>query len=474
MRQDFANLSPEEKKKLAQQLMQDAQAAEDDFPSWYDGKRVDEVAYCESLLARQEMRSINGRIYSMDGLIEDEKMKRKIAEDLKPYVRTSLHKKTDSVLQTLKVLCVSDPIRPTFDRIHFQNGTYHLEKGFSPDREWTMNRLPQEYDAEAPKPERWEKFLSELLQPDDILTLQEFMGYCMIATNRGQSMLLIIGSGGEGKSRISAVMQTIFGSNMNMGSIGKLESDKFCPADQECKLLFIDDDMKMEALGSTNTIKTIVTCEEHMDLERKNKQSFQGLMYVRLLCLGNGTLKALHDKSIGFYRRQIIIQTKTKPANRRDDPYLKDKLEAEIPGIILWAIQGLERLLQNDFKFTISEQSARLKAELMEEDNNIQAFLRSDGYIEFAPNIKSTTKQLYDAYQRWCNDNADKPMAASTFSKYLATNAEELKISPNKNVRNSSGKKVRGYEGIRTLSAGLPDNGSDFRELPPGTWTPFD
>lgn len=140
-----------------------------------------------------------------------------------------------------------------------------------------------------------------------------------------------------------------------------------------------------------------------------------------------------------------------------DDPYLKGKLATENPGIILWMLEGLERLVKNNFKFTVSEKSARLKEELMEEDNNIKAFLRSDGYIAFSPEDKATTRQLYDVYQRWYLNNAERSMAASTFSKHLVTNAQELKIKPNKNIPNGSGKKVRGYDGIRTVSAGLPD-----------------
>ena len=56
---------------------------------------------------------------------------------------------------------------------------------------------------------------------------------------------------------------------MNSGSLQKLETDKFARADQEGKLLYLDDDMKTEALPSTNVIKTIVTAEDEMDLEKK-------------------------------------------------------------------------------------------------------------------------------------------------------------------------------------------------------------
>jgi putative DNA primase/helicase len=445
--------------KLAEELKANAEAEQNqpDFPTWFDGKKVDEVAYCEHLLAKQEMRCINHRLYSMDGLIDDVKMQARIATDLKPYIRNYLGKTADRVLDCLKLLCTAEPIKPTADRIHFLNGTYFLDSGFTPDKEWTMNRLPISYDPKAPPPERWLLFLTELMYEEDVITLQEFLGYGMIATNRGQAMLLIIGNGGEGKSRICAVMQTMFGDNMNVGSISKLEHDKFYPAEQEGKLLFIDDDMKMEALSSSNTIKSMVTCEGRMDMERKGKQCFQGIMYARLLCLGNGSLKALHDKTQGFYRRQIIIQTKDKPKDRVDDPYLKEKLEAEIPGILLWCLEGLARLVENDYKFSVSDRSKRIKKEMIAEDNNIQAFLESTGYIEFTPTGQTTTKQLYDVYQKWCYDNAEKSMASTTFSKYLHQNAEALQIKPNKNVRLNLLKTARGYDGIQTISDGMSD-----------------
>ena len=53
----------------------------------------------------------------------------------------------------------------------------------------------------------------------------------------------------------------------------------------------------------TNYVKSIVTAQGQMDLERKGKQSYQGWMYARLLAFSNGDLQALYDRSDGFYRR---------------------------------------------------------------------------------------------------------------------------------------------------------------------------
>ena len=132
---------------------------------------------------------------------------------------------------------------------------------------------------------------------------------------------------------------------MNTTSIQKVESNRFSRADLEHKLLMVDDDMDLSALPKTNYIKSIVTSECKMDMERKGVQSYQSQLYVRFLCFGNGALTALHDKSDGFFRRQIVLTTKDRPTVRADDPFLVDKLLREKECIFLWWLEGLHRHL---------------------------------------------------------------------------------------------------------------------------------
>lgn len=187
----------------------------------------------------------------------------------------------------------------------------------------------------------WLDFLSQLLYPEDIPTLQEFFGYCLIPSTKAQKMLFLIGKGGEGKSRVGIVLQSLLGSNMKTGSIAKVENNQFSRADLQHVLVMLDDDMKMEALSQTNNIKAIVTAELPMDLEKKGKQSYQGDLRVRFLAFGNSALQALHDRSYGFFRRQLILEAKERDPNRRDDPFIAEKLCKEKEGIFLWAISEI-------------------------------------------------------------------------------------------------------------------------------------
>ena len=289
-----------------------------------------------------------------------------------------------------------------------------------------MNRLPVVYQPDAARPVRWLQFLEELLYTEDIPALQEYIGYCMILVTKAQKMLLVIGKGGEGKSRIGLVMRGLFGGSMYTGSLQKVETNRFARADLEYKLVFVDDDMKTEALPQTNNIKTIVTLEDKIDIERKGVQSVQGTLYSRFACFGNGSLHALHDKSNGFYRRQLLLTTREQPAYRKDDPFLIDKLRTERDGIFLWALEGLHRLIKNNYRFTISQRTADNLEAAMEQGNNILAFLKSEGYFEVKTGTKCKSTEFYKVYVRWCQDNLEKPFAAATFIHHLRDHQKSL------------------------------------------------
>ena len=424
-----------------------------DKPLWLDDKTINEVSFADEYIKNHPVKCLHGVLYDIEGYVSDDKIKSDIYHEIKNYVATGVDKKIENLLKVIKISCQVEDFPIDTDKIHFNNGTYSISEGFSEHKQWTLNRLPVSYNPDASEPKRWLKFLNELLDKDDIPTLQEFMGYCLIPCTKAQTMLLIIGKGGEGKSRIGVVLRHILGENMNTGSIKKLETNRFCPADQEGKLLLLDDDMSIEGLPSTNVIKTIVTAEGKMDLEKKGQQSYQGLIYARLIGLGNGALKALYDRSNGFYRRQLILTTKDKTADRVDDKNLSAKLIAEADGIINWCLEGLHRLVENGFEFSVSEKTKKNKSEVIKDNNNIVEFLNSDGYIAFDPKGTATSKDLYKIYTDFCYDNAIKPIiSAVTFFKYMNENAESLKINPTKNLKGEYGKIVRGFKGIKIIA----------------------
>lgn len=429
-----------------------AQNPSADIAVWFDGKAINEVIFCEEFLRDYPMITVNGTFFTVNGIVNDEnRLKKEIYDRIKPYVTSNIAKRVTNLLDVMRMECCAADLLLYQDRIHVANGTYHLDGTFSTEKDYCRNRLPVAYHPEAPQPVTWLHFLSQLLEPEDILTLQEFIGYCFIPSTKGQKMLMLTGKGGEGKSRIGVVLRALLGTNMKTGSVAKVETSNFARADLEHELLILDDDMKLEALPQTNNIKAIITAELPMDLERKRQQSYQGDLYVRFIGLGNGVLQALHDRSVGFFRRQIILTTKEKDPNRKDDPYIAEKMTAEAEGIFLWALEGLHRLIANDFRFTLSQSALDNLNDAVSDGNNIIDFLASEGYIRFRADYEASSKNLYAVYKQWCDDNALNSLSQKSFGSFLKQNESRYNLEYTNKVNIGGGRFARGFVGIELL-----------------------
>lgn len=420
-------------------------------PQWATGGRgIEEAGFCRDFLVQHLMSCQDGIFYSQDGRMQDIAVKGLIYDMLRPYARSSVASKVISIFDLMKLETAKVPMKVAESHVHCANGTLNVGKmEFTHQKELCFARLPVAYNPEAPRPVCWEAFLNDLLEPGDQLTLQEFLGYLLLPVNYAQKMMIIIGNGGEGKSRIGIILRHLLGEGMCNGSIAKVEASPFARADLQNRLVMVDDDLQLSALSSTSYLKSIVTAEQPMDLERKGVQSYQGMLYCRFLAFGNGNLRALHDRSHGFFRRQIILTAKPRPSDRVDDPYLSTRLKGELEGILQWCICGLERLFANDFQFTLTEQTQQNMACAVLEGNNIPMFLKSEGYIRFDPQGQISSRRLYRIYQDWCEGNMLTAMNPKTFSSWLIQQTDSYGLSYSFNIPDGNERRVRGFKGIR-------------------------
>ena len=425
-----------------------------DAPIWFDGTNINEALFCDEFLNSRKIIFANGAFFTPDGRVTDDlPLRGEIYEELKCCAVNNIPRKITNILEVMKLAAHIGDFVPEADRIHLANGTLKLDGSFTEGRpNIVRSRLPVAYRPDAPAPARWLSFLDGLLYTEDIPTLQEFIGYCLIPSNKGQRMMVIKGNGGEGKSQIGAVLGALLGSNMKDGSIGKISENRFARADLEHILLCVDDDMRMEALRQTNYVKSIVTAQGKMDLERKGKQSYQGWMFARLLAFSNGDLQALYDRSDGFYRRQLVLTTKEKPVGRADDPDLAEKMKAEAEGIFLWAFEGLQRLVANNFKFSESDRIRENREAVKRDNNNIFDFMESEGYIRCKADASISSKDFYEIYRMWCEENSLAPLKARSFSDAMIANAGRFNLEHCNNITNSAGRRVWGFMGVEAVA----------------------
>ena len=418
-------------------------------PVWWNGKKIDTTLFCEEYLKTHNLRSINGTFFTPDGYCPADKLRYAVYDEIKQYVRNYAIQASANIVENLKAEAKTDELMISEDILNLRDGTLDITRpeDLTDEKKFCRNRLPVTVNADGKRPVHWLKFVNDLLEPDDIPALQEYMGYCLVPTTKAQKMLLIIGNGGEGKSRIGVVMRYLLGNNMNNGSIPKLETNAFARADLEHKLLMVDDDMRLEHLPSTNNLKALITAEGPMDLEKKGVQSYQGVMYCRLMAFSNGYLRSTNDDSWGFFRRQLILMTKPRPEDRIDDPFLSDKLYRERDAIFLWALEGLFRLRRNNYQFTMSVRSKAAVRTAMDEANNVLSFMRSQGSFTFDPEGEISSKALYNIYRMWCEDNAEPPLDQRKVISYVRSHCHEYGLTYT--MVQYQYKRVRGFKGMK-------------------------
>ena len=426
------------------------------FPEWWDGQIIDEDVFCKCFLEKREVKCINGLLYDINGLIDEKAVESEIYSQIKYYCKKDIALRARRILEALKTRCFSPPLDTDTETIHLQNGTLKIDGAFTPEKQFCTCRLNVQYPAEYKEPKMWLKFLNDILEPLDILTLQEYLGYCLIPSTKAQKMLMIIGKGGEGKSRIGIVMQHIFGfGGLVSGQIQDFDNSsksRFARAKLVSRLVFLDDDLDLSGLAKTSFLKQLVTAEIPLEVEDKHKSSIQTWLYSRVLAFGNGAITSLYDKSDGFYRRQIILTTKDKPQGRKDDKYLVEKLVAEKDNIFMWCFQGLQRLIANNYEFTISDKTKQNLEESRREGCNIFDFMESKHDFCFDEKGQAHAKELYWAYESWCSLNALEPLRQKSFTKHLRDNADRYHIQYSEHALNSENKRARGFSGIRYLN----------------------
>lgn len=106
-------------------------------PVWFDGKKVDESAFCRAFLSGFPMICVDGSFFTRDGRVCDENMlRREIYKTVNPYIKSGVAKKLDGILELLRVEAYTPDLPVQEDRIHVANGTYLLDGGFTQKKEF--------------------------------------------------------------------------------------------------------------------------------------------------------------------------------------------------------------------------------------------------------------------------------------------------------------------------------------------------
>ena len=100
-------------------------------------------------------------------------------------------------------------------------------------------------------------------------------------------------------------------------------------------------------------------------------------------------------------------------------------LAAELPGILNWALEGLDRLIRGGW-FTVPDSSEDAANLMMDLASPVSAFVR-DCCVR-TPDASVSRDGLYEAWKSWAEDNGHQAGAKSTFGRNLHAVVPEVKM----------------------------------------------
>lgn len=298
------------------------------------------------------------------------------------------------------------------------------------EKHYLRSQMPYDYDPDAACDE-WKRFLNHIFEPDadrkqKIDLLQEFMGYLLIPSAKYQVMLWLLGPGSNGKSVINEVIIKMLGeANVSAISLDKI-SKRFQSAELVGKLANISDELEADGYLRDDMLKQAVA-GNRIQGEYKNKNPFYFRPYARFVVAMN-KLPRIKDTSHGFFRRLMLLTFNRIIAKEEQDRELVQKLTAELPGIFVWALEGLKRLNEHGV-FTEVPSSIAALAEFKEECNPVALFVRdlvipTDKVVDISSKrgiAKVLIHDVYRTYSAYCRAKGFMPLSDARFGREMSS-----------------------------------------------------
>lgn len=298
-------------------------------------------------------------------------------------------------------------------------------------------QLNVEYNPQVDCPQ-FKKFLNEVLDCKLIPLVQEIVGYLLTTNTASQKAFVFWGPARTGKSTLLWVVEYLLLGKKNVSNIPWQEiGDKFKTAELLGKLANVFSDLPSKSIDDTGIFK-VVTGEDYLMAEKKNKNPFKFKPFARLVFSCNELPRNYVDRTEGFYRRLIIVPFNRQIEKNKIDKSLKYKFQREKEGILNWALEGLKRLYENNFEFSENELTDGVKKEYKRENNNVISFVEE--CCELDGLFSCSRIELYEAYKEFCVEAGLKALSQIKFNKELEGNF---------NITRSRSGKLRSWNGVR-------------------------
>jgi putative DNA primase/helicase len=183
-----------------------------------------------------------------------------------------------------------------------------------------------------------------------------------------------------------------------------------------------------------------ISGEDAVTFDRKNLPHLTAKLTTRFTLLSN-ELPRLHDAS-GALASRVILLRLLRSWYGKEDHDLTARLLSELPGILLWAIAGWQRLYERGH-FEQPESSRTLLEDLEDLTSPIGEFVRECCVLETGAVVP--VDDIFGKWKWWCETKNRMPGDEQNFGKDLLANVPTIhRKRPRKGEE-----RYRAYENIR-------------------------
>lgn len=306
-----------------------------------------------------------------------------------------------------------------------------------------------EFDAvEQPAaPTEWLAFLDRIWETDNQSKecLSEAFGYMLTDATDQQKAFMLVGPKRSGKGTILRILELLVGRHNKVSPSFNSLGTQFGLQPLIGKRIAMISDARLshradQAAISENILR--ITGEDTVSVDRKFREPWNGKLPTKFVVATN-ELPSFSDASAALASRFLIFRF-WRSFFGTEDFTLTDRLTAELPGILMWALDGLERLRKRG-RLVQPVSGYELAEELEEMTSPIMQFI--DDCCVIAPAYSVPVPELFQKWREWCTENGrDHPGTVQSFGKMLT--AANPAISKTQR-RTAGGQVIRAYEGVK-------------------------
>jgi len=308
--------------------------------------------------------------------------------------------------------------------LNVENGTINLKTGELKPHD-SKNKITKIsnifYDKNAACP-IWKAFLNRIFEEkqDLIQFIQKAIGYTLTGDIKEQCWFFLHGTGQNGKSTFVEVISKLLGKYCKKADIKTFSEKQFDEsintpelAEFPGKRFVFATETKQGKAFDVGRIKDW-TGGELIPACQKYKTPFNFFPHFKLWIAGNHK-PIIKDSTLSTWRRIRFIPFNVTISDQEKDENLYLKLEAELSGILNWAIQGC--LIWQTEKLKPPKEVIEATAEYQESQDRLSPFIKGvciTGKRYFIP-----FKTLYETYIAYCEANNDTLMSKPAFQEAI-------------------------------------------------------